>query len=321
MMRLPKALTHDSRVAIVAPSSPTSAKKIDDAAAAIRSMGFEPVVYPSCTGSTPERGYLAAESDAVKVRDIHDAFSDPSVGGILCMRGGSGAGRLIRHLDAALIAANPKVFVGYSDITILHSFIARNCRFVTFHGPMATTDDLADAGSPTRGAFLRAVTDPAPLGRVQNPDGKPLACLFPGAARGPLVGGNLAVMCTTIGTIAEIDTAGRIVLIEEIGEEPYSVDRMLNHLINAGKLTDAAGIVLGSFTECDPPERHPARTTDVVFRDVLVPLGIPILSGLDAGHDRTNLTLPLGALVRIDAARGEIFFEEPALCEKNFSKG
>ncbi|MDL2263515.1 LD-carboxypeptidase [Synergistaceae bacterium OttesenSCG-928-I11] len=312
-MRLPKALTHDSRVAVLAPSSPAPAKKIDDAVQAIRSMGFEPVVYPSCTGSTPERGYLAAESDAVKISDIHAAFSDPSVDGILCMRGGSGAGRLIRHLDATLIAANPKVFVGYSDITILHAFIARNCGFVTFHGPMATTDDIGDPASPTRASLLRALTDPAPLGAVQNPDGRPLECLSPGRATGALVGGNLAVMCTTVGTVAEIDTKEKIVLIEDVDEEPYSIDRMLNHLINAGKLVDAAGIVLGSFTRCDPPERHPDRTVGVVFRDVLAPLGIPIVSGLDVGHDKTNLTLPLGAEVRLDADLGEIAVENPAL--------
>lgn len=276
-------------------------------------MGFEPILYPSCAGPPPERGYLAAESDTVKTRDLHAAFSDPSVDGILCLRGGSGAGRLIRRLDAALIAAHPKVFIGYSDITILHAFLARHCGFATFHGPMAATDDLGDPASPTRASLLRAVTDPAPLGRVENPDGQPLVPLSPGKAAGPLAGGNLAVLCTTIGTLAEIDTKGRVVLIEDVDEEPYRVDRMLNHLINAGKLADAAGIVLGSFTRCDPPAEYPARTVDVVFRDVLRPLGIPILSGLAIGHDRTNLTLPLGLPARVDADRGEIFFESPAL--------
>lgn len=313
MTRLPKKLRRGSRVALIAPSSPVSTERVELAADGVRRLGFEPVLGDSCFGTTPERGYLSSDSDETKVRDIHWAFSDPSVDGIICIRGGSGAGRLIRHLDASLIAANPKVFVGYSDITILHSYIARNCGYVTFHGPMAATDDAFSEADPTGASLMRAITDPTPLGAIRNPDGRPFVPLSPGSARGRLVGGNLAVMCTTIGTIAEVDTKDSVVLVEEIGEEPYSVDRMLAHLINAGKLADSAAIILGSFTDCEPPEKYPARSVETVFRDLLPPLGIPVLSGLDVGHDRTNLTLPLGVEVAVDAEAGIIAFEKPAL--------
>ena len=312
--RLPKPLKPGSRVAIVAPSSPAPEDKLEQGLAALRGMGFEPLVGRSCRERDPKRGYLAASSDAVKIDDLHAAFSDPSIDGIICMRGGSGAGRLIRHLDAKLIASNPKIFVGYSDITILHCFIARNCGFVTFHGPMLTNDPLDVVRSPGRTSFLRALTDPAPLGVLRNPPGcgEP-ACLVPGAAEGEFVGGNLAVLATTLGTCAEIDTAGKIVLLEEVDEEPYSVDRLLSHLLNAGKLANAAGVVLGDFTNCDPPERYPDRSVRDVIEDLIVPLGIPILAGLRLGHGDVNQAVPLGTEASLDAANLTLRFEKPAL--------
>ena len=277
-------------------------------------MGFVPVVGRSCTEFDPKRGYLAGGSDAVKTRDIHWAFSDPSIDGVVCLRGGSGAGRLIRHLDAELIAANPKVFVGYSDITILHCFIARNCGFITFHGPMLSNDPLDVLESPEWASFLRVLTDPTPLSAFCNPPGSgELACLVPGCAEGELVGGNLAVLVTTIGTCAEVDTAEKIVLLEEVDEEPYSVDRMLSHLLNAGKLSDAAGIVLGDFSKCEPPERYPHRFVRDVIEDLLVPLGIPILAGLRVGHGGVNMTLPLGVKARLNTGKLALCFEKPAL--------
>lgn len=312
--RLPKTLRKGSRVAIVAPSSPAPDTELQRGLAALRGMGLEPVVGRSCTERNPKRGYLAGEDDMVKIDDIHAAFSDPSIGGIVCMRGGSGAGRLIRYLDAGLIASNPKVFVGYSDITILHCFIARNCGFVTFHGPMLTSDPLGDLSSPARFSFLRTLTNEAPLGILSNPSGCALPeCLVPGRGEGKFVGGNLSLLATTIGTCAEIDTAGKIVFMEEVDEEPYSIDRLLNHLINAGKLIDAAGIVLGDFTDCDPPERYPDRTVQDVIEDVLVPLGIPLLAGLHVGHGKVNLAVPLGLEAHLDAASLTLRFDKPAL--------
>lgn len=313
-MRLPKALSGGSRIAVIAPSSPAPEDRLEKGLDIIRGMGFEPVVGKSCTVRSPKRGYLAADSDSLKVGDIHWAFSDDSIDGIICMRGGSGAGRLIRSLDAGLIASNPKPFVGYSDITILHSYIMRNCGFATFHGPMITTDNIEDRDSPTRKSFLRVLTDPEPLGSFEEicENGR-LDCLSPGRAEGELVGGNLCVLCTTLGTCAEVDTEGKIVLLEDIDEEPYSVDRLLSHLINAGKLSDAAGIVLGDFTDCDPPEQYPERTVRDVFEDLLTPLGIPIISGLRVGHGDVNFTVPLGVDICMDADYKKLYFKKPAL--------
>lgn len=320
-MRLPKALCKGSKVAVIAPSSPAPEEQLERGLAALRDMGFEPLAGRSCTVRTPERGYLAGDSDSLKISDIHWAFSDDSIDGIVCLRGGSGAGRLIRFLDAGLIAANPKIFVGYSDITILHSYIMRNCGFVTFHGPMPASDALHDEDSPTRKAFLRALTDPAPLGAVTSLRGpaeeRGANELFQvpqnNSVRGKLVGGNLALLCTTLGTCAEVETKGNIVLLEDTDEEPYSVDRLLNHLINAGKLIDAAGIVLGDFTNCEPPEQYRCRAVQDVIRDVLPRLGVPVVGGLRIGHGRINLTVPLGVQVRLDTEEKALYFEKPAL--------
>lgn len=310
----PRPLRKGSRVAVIAPSSPAPREELEEGLDALRGLGFEPVPGQSCGGSTPARGYLAAESDSVKLADLHWAFRDPRVDGIVCLRGGSGAGRLIRHIDPALVAANPKVFVGYSDITILHAFLAEKCNLLTFHGPMATSKNLISPG-PSRDSFLRALTDPAPLGEFHAvEDGR--ACLVPGKSGGEFTGGNLAVLCTTLGTDCELRTKDKIVLLEDVDEEPYSVDRMLNHLLNAGKLSDAAGIVLGDFTNCKPPKKPASasfRTVRDVIEDVLVPLGIPLMAGLPAGHGGTNLTLPLGIPAEMDAEAGVLRFASPAL--------
>ncbi len=316
MRILPRPLKERSRVAVVAPSSPAPDEDLAQGLDALREMGFEPVAGKSCSGSTPKRGYLAAESDAVKTRDIHWAFGDPAIDGIVCMRGGSGAGRLIRHIDPRIVTANPKVFVGYSDITILHAFFGSVCNLLTFHGPMATSKNLYNKPGLTREAFLRAVTDPAPLGEIRETVGYARSCPVPGRCRGELVGGNLAVLCTTIGTKADLSTKDRIVLIEDVDEEPYSVDRMLNHLINAGRLVDAAGFVLGDFTNCNPPPKPESakfRTVQDVIEDVLVPLGKPIMAGLPVGHGDINVTLPLGAIAEMDTESGILKFERSAL--------
>lgn len=316
MRTLPPPLRERGRVAVIAPSSPSRDEDLAAGLDELREMGLEPVPGRSLAGSTPKRGYLAAESDAVKLDDIHWAFADPSIGGILCARGGSGAGRLIRHIDARLVAANPKIFVGYSDITILHALFARRCNLLTFHGPMVTSGNLRIKPGATREAFLRALTNPSPLGEIAGASGGAGVCVVPGRCRGELVGGNLAMLCTTLGTNSELSTRGKVVLIEDVDEEPYSVDRMLNHLINAGKLGDAAGILLGDFTNCEPPKKPESarcRTVRDVIEDVLVPLGRPVMGGFPAGHGEVNVTLPLGAEAEMDAEAGTLKFPRPAL--------
>lgn len=311
MMTLPRALRRGDRVAIVAPSSPIEPDRLITAERLVREMGFEPVIYPSCRqeGAPAERGFLAGASDEGKAADIMEAFDDPSIAAIFCARGGSGAGRLMRLLDERVIARSPKIFAGFSDITFLHCWIAARCGWPTFHAPMPCAGCMISGDEPTRESFVRAVTCADPIGRV----GAELETVTPGRARGAVIGGNIAVLCTTLGTPIEVDTRGKIVFLEDIDEKPYSVDRMLVHLLNAGKLSDAAGIVFGTFTDCEAQERYPARTVDTVIDDLIAPLGIPSVKGLDAGHGPTNLTIPFGVEAELDADAGSLSIVAPAL--------
>lgn len=309
----PAPLKPGARVALLSPSSPSTSEAVETAQDIVREMGFEPVVYPSTSIVVPERGYLAAESDEMKISDINGAFADDSIDGIFCTRGGSGAGRVIDGLDERAIAAHPKVFAGYSDITIIHSFLQNRCGMITFHSPMPGIDDkksqLADPDGQNRASMLRALTDPAPIGRV----GSRLTTIIPGTARGPIVGGNLSLLTASIGTLADFDTRGKILFIESVGTPPFRVDRFLSHLKSAGRLRDAAGIVLGEFVRCEPGEGQTDRSTETVLREIIEPLGIPAVSGLPVGHGTVNLTLPLGATAYLDAANGELIIEESAL--------
>src|SRR5258708_6078603 len=204
-------------------------------------------------------GYLGG-SVAERVDDLHAMFADREVAGIFCIRGGYGSAQLLDHIDYGLIHANPKVFLGYSDITAMHLAINKKTGLVTFHGPVA----VSRFTDYTQRFFRKALFETAPIGPVTNPPesntlrpSHPLRTVRPGRARGRLIGGNLTLVSTTMGTPYEIETRGRILFIEDVGEEPYRVDRMLTQLKLAGKLDAAAGIVWGECADCPPTNSTP----------------------------------------------------------------
>ncbi|HET8546817.1 MAG TPA: LD-carboxypeptidase [Bryobacteraceae bacterium] len=263
-------------------------------------------------------GYLGG-SVSERVADLHDLFADPEIRGIFCIRGGYGSGQLLDKLDYSLIRRNPKVFLGYSDITALHLAIHRETGLVTFHGPVmvsAFTDY-------TQKYFRAALFGAEPLGRVTNPpDTSPLRpthilrTVRPGRARGRLIGGNLSLVSALMGTPWEIDTRGRILFIEDVGEQPYSVDRMLTQLRLAGKLDTAAGIIFGECHDCRPREFQPSFESSFSLGEVvdaiLSELKVPVLYGLTIGHTDDQLTLPIGVQATLDADKGELIIEESA---------
>ncbi|MBI4873828.1 MAG: LD-carboxypeptidase [Acidobacteria bacterium] len=266
-------------------------------------------------------GYLGGTVEE-RLADLHDFFRDPEVKGIFCIRGGFGAGHLVDRLDYDLIRSHPKVFLGYSDITALHLAIHRRTGLVTFHGPVV----LSRFTSYTQTWFRRALFETAPLGVMANPpDSDPLRpahatrAVVPGRARGPLVGGNLSLVCSLMGTPFEIDTRGRILFLEDTGEEPYSIDRMLTNLRLAGKLEQAAGIVWGECNRCGPrtcdPGFESTFSAGEVVEEILGKLKIPVLSGLVVGHTDDQLTLPMGVTASLDAGQGSLTVEEAATSE------
>lgn len=313
----PEALRPGDRVGLVTPA--TYVSDPDRIALAIHTVEYFGLKYRLGRNVGKRTGYLAGDV-AERVEDLHEMFRDPDIRGVFCIRGGYGSAALLDHLDYRLIRANPKVLVGYSDITALHLGIHRMTGLITFHGPMA----LADFTEYTERHFRRALFESKPLGAVTNPPVRnalrpehTLRAVRGGTARGRLLGGNLTMVTSTLGTPYEIDTRGRIVFLEDVGEEPYRIDRMLTQLHLAGKLEQAAGIVWGECLECVPRKFEPSfeatfSTGEVVDR-ILGRLKIPVLSGLTIGHTADQLTLPEGVMATLDAAAGTLILEEPAL--------
>ncbi|HEX3822787.1 MAG TPA: LD-carboxypeptidase [Candidatus Sulfotelmatobacter sp.] len=256
---------------------------------------------------------------AERVDDLHAMFRDPDVRMVFCIRGGYGAGQLLADLDYSLIASNPKIFIGYSDITALHLGIHQMTGLVTFHGPVV----LSEFTPYTQDCFRRALFSKEPLGALGNPpESNPLRpahrlrTIRGGRASGPLMGGNLTLISTLMGTPFEIDTKDKLFFTEDVGEEPYRIDRMLTQLRLAGKLNTAAGIVMGECLDCRPNDYKPSFAWNLTFGEVLDDrfqgVTAPVLSGLTIGHTADQLTLPLGIQSTLDADKGQLIVEEPA---------
>ncbi|MDF0731430.1 LD-carboxypeptidase [Pseudomonas entomophila] len=287
---LPKALTGNARFAIVAPAGPARLDA-DKARQWFERRGYQCRLFP---GVDQADGYLAG-SDAQRLQDLHDAFADPEIDAILCMRGGYGSMRLLDRLDFELIRRHPKPLIGYSDITALHTAIARHAGFITFHGAMLNADLLGEKQPPTERSLFEQLQGLKGAGdSLGHPAAYPLTSVVPGVASGRLVGGNLSMLGATLGTLAEVDTQGCILFIEDVNEPLYRVDRLLTQLRLAGKLDGVSGVLVGDFAGITVAALTP------LLREIFAPLGVPVLAGWRSGHCDPNLCLPLGARVRLD---------------------
>ena len=302
-MRFPKPLFPGARVALLSASGIVRAERLPQAADAVRSLGLEPVIYPSCRYEN-RHGYLAA-GDRQRADDLNAAFADPSIDGILAIKGGYGAHRVLPLLDWDVIRANPKYFSGYSDVTALHTAFHQACGFVTYHAPMPASDYYRPVDDLTLSQLRRCLFGPL-AGPVENPAGRPLTALSPGSAMGRLCGGNLSLLAASLGTPWEIDTRGKLLFLEDVGEHIYRIDAMLTQLRNAGKFRDCAGVILGEWTDCTPEDPERTLTLEEVFRELIVPAGRPVLAGLACGHTLPTLSLPLGAMAAMDADTGRL---------------
>lgn len=301
----PKPLFPGARVALVAPASAVPEEKLQPGLDLVRSLGMEPVLYPSCYYVNRD-GYLAA-SDAQRAEDLGCAFADPTIDGVWCIRGGYGAHRLLPLLDFDIIRSNPKWFGGYSDITALHTAFNQVCGLATFHCTMPSTEPHPDAYTM---GYLKKALFGGLTGVLSNPEGQPLQSLVPGIAEGALCGGNLSLLAASIGTPWEIDCKDKILFLEDIGEKTYRIDAMLTQLRNAGKFRDCAGIVLGAWTDCTPEIPERTLTLMDIFNQLIVPAGKPAVMELACGHCATTMALPLGKECRLDADVCEISVKE-----------
>ncbi len=263
-------------------------------------------------------GYLGG-TDEERLEDLHAMFRDPEVKAVFCIRGGVGSSRLLDRIDYGIIRKNPKIFLGYSDITSLHLAIHKRAGLVTFHGPVM----ISPFTDYTQTWFRKALFESAPLGAIANPPesnalrpSHMLRTIRPGRARGPLVGGNLTLLTQLMGTPFEVETRGCVLFLEDVDEQPYNIDRMLTQLRLAGKFDGVAGIVWGECSDCVPREFRPSFestfSTGEVVDQILGKLNVPVLSGLTIGHTSDQATLPIGVAATLDATRCELSVDEPA---------
>ncbi len=288
--------------ALVSPSGPVPAERLDAGVAILESWGLRVRIMPRVRDTHPVHAYLAGDDEA-RAGDFCDAWADPDVRAIFCVRGGYGAQRMTDRVDwSALRGAEPTVLVGYSDVTALHLAVAARLGVATLHGPMVSTRDFLD--SPAAQQHLRATLfEPE---SVQLLSGPKAHALVSGAAAGVTTGGCLSVLTTSVATPSAPGTArGGLVLLEDVNEHAYRIDSYLTHLRRSGWFDGAAGIVLGSWAECEPVEP--------VVLDVLGDLGVPILGDLGFGHGDDPITVPLGVLAELDADAGRLTLDQPAL--------
>lgn len=315
MLLRPKRLKAGDTVGLVSPSRATYERGgYTVAIESLQALGFK----------VKEGRYLRARNghfagtDAQRAEDLNTMFTDPEVDGIICMTGGAGATRIMNLLDYEAIRRHPKVLVGYSDITALLNGIYARTGLVCFHGPMGASE----WNDFSVGYFRRVLmegqavqfTNPTEKGAglVQGSSGR-TQTIRGGRARGRLLGSNLSVLVTLLGTPYAPDFRGSILFLEDVNEYIYRVDRMLSHLRLAGALDRLAGVVLGQFTDCKPGEGYGNLPLDDVFDDYFKPLNIPVFSGSMFGHVRPKFTLPLGLDAEIDADKGSITLLQPAV--------
>jgi muramoyltetrapeptide carboxypeptidase len=307
----PLRLAAGATVALIAPSSPPSDEKLAKALENLHSLGFK---IEEGKSLRTKLGHLAG-TDAARLADLHWAFQDPAIAAVWCVRGGYGASRLLPMIDYALIKQHPKPFIGYSDVTALHLAIHARTGLVTFHGPVAA----ADFPENTLQHFKKVVMEghdhhliSAPVTDSPEEPYTPFT-ITPGKVEGKLIGGNLALLAALVGTPFEPTFRRKIVFIEDVGEQPYRLDRMLTQLLQATDLSKAAGIVLGVFNECQPKPDSASMSLADTLRDRLGQLDIPVAYGIPFGHVSYQATLPYGIHAELDASAMQLTLLEAAV--------
>ncbi len=293
----PPRLKRGDTIGIVAPASHFDLEKFNRGIAVLESMGFNTSVPE---GLFNKKGYFAG-SDLERAEMVNRYFADTTIKAIMCARGGYGSIRILSLLDYETIQKNPKIFVGFSDVSALLSTLYLRCRLVTFHGPTVTT--LGNSDNMTKDSLLSMITS----GEKPEIAMESGITIQPGSASGPVLGGNLNTLCHLLGTRFQPDFKGCILFLEDRGEAPYRVDRMLSQMKLAGCFNSLAGLILGNFKDCG--------NTDDIIRlagDIFKDDKIPILAGLEVGHGKRNLAIPTGLNATLNADLKVLTFHEPA---------
>ncbi|MBQ9420508.1 MAG: LD-carboxypeptidase [Lachnospiraceae bacterium] len=307
-MKYPKKLRIGDTIGLVAPSSAVSEERVEQSILALESLGF--FVKAADNLSTDWHG-LSAGPAKIRAEWVNRMFADPEVDAVFCIRGGDGSSRIMQYLDYDIIRKNPKIFVGYSDITNLHIGINQNCGFVTFHGPMVSSNIVDDFDQQTMMSLFRTLNADGSF-PFANPKGCELEIYRKGKegiARGELTGGNLSLIAATLATPFEIDTRDKVLFIEETGERVSMIEKYMMHLKNAGLFDRASAVLLGQFTH-EKLNCAPDFDSIACLKDILGDLTIPVVFGVQSGHDHSvpMMTLPMGAECIVDTVKKEIRF-------------
>lgn len=301
-MLRPAPLKKGDKVGYIAPAGPIVKERLEGAIKALECLGLKVVLGKNCT---LDHGYLAGK-DNLRADDINEMFQNKDIKAVYALRGGYGCARLLDKINFAAIRKNPKALFGYSDITMLHIAINQRCNLITYHAPMPATELYKGADKFTLNSLKKMIFSNDIKGNLYNPRNKKIKSIVEGKAYGKLTGGNLSIICSSLGTDNEIDTKNKILFIEEIAEEPYKIDRMLLQLIQAGKINDCAGIIFGYFSSCEASKPQQSLTIYQVIKELIKPFGKPVIAGVACGHSLPSLTLPLGAEVLIDSKNKSI---------------
>jgi len=302
-LRKARAIRPGAVVGIAAPAGPVDPEQLERGEQMLRRLGFEPHHRPDVVD---RRAYLAGD-DARRAGELMELVRNPQVEAIVCARGGYGCHRIVSRLDAQVVRRAAKPLVGYSDVTTLLLWQRRCAGLMGIHGPMLERDHALSSESIQ--SLQRALTGSGPPMRLA---GRTVAG---GWAEGRLVGGSLSLVVASLGTPWEIDTRGAILMLEDTGEPLYRIDRMLQHLLAAGKLAEVAGVGVGVSVGWED-ERHPGVDLEGLLAEILGPLGVPVLCELPFGHGEVNIAWPVGGRAALDADRGEIELLESAVAAR-----
>lgn len=307
----PKKLVNGDVIGIVSPaSSPSNLEKIEKGVNYLEKLGYR-VEIGENVGK--EHGYLAG-TDEERLSDLHSMFKNKNVKAIFSIRGGYGSGRLLDRIDYSLIKKNPKIFVGYSDITAMQMAIFKKTGLVTFAGPMLASDFSENVNEFAEEKFWNVLTHSKKIGKLHNPRDEKFYVLNSGRGEGQILGGNLAVFNSLLGTEYMPNLKDSILLLEDIGEVPYRVDRLLNQLKLAKVFNQVKGVILGRFVDCY--EKDKSKQTiklNEVIEHYLTSIKVPVIYSFSHGHIEENITIPFGINCKINASKCFIELTESAV--------
>lgn len=311
----PPRLRKGDLISIVSPASaPLDASKVHRGARYFESLGYRVTISKNVFNVN---GYLAG-TDQERAEDLNQAFADKNVKAIICSRGGYGTPRILNKIDYGIIKKNPKILVGYSDITALQLAIFKKTGLITFSGPMMAVEFGVEFGKKidpfTEEKFFDMVTSIKKIGVLKSHKEYRLSFRGKKKSKGRLLGGNLSLITSILGTEYLPDFSDSVLLLEEVSEEPYSIDRMFTQLRLAGILQNISGLALGQFTNCaaEEPDKPHRTLEEILIKDVLSN-GLASVSNIPYGHLPVKLTLPIGALVSVDPVKKKFSIDEPAV--------